>query len=221
MSFIRRFLPTLFRIAKRISEIPVKGLPHLDRRTADDFDKKYGVETAKLVRFAATDSANARHGKRYEASSEASIRWSIENCGMDLTEAAFVDIGCGKGRPLIIAAMYPFKRILGIEYAPELAEICRKNIQDRGLDHRCEVIVCDAAEYEFPKANVLAYFYNPFDEIVHRQVLENLAKTKGAVRIAHRGPGHDIIRSTGLFYETASGPEAVRLYAMHPNHLAK
>jgi predicted RNA methylase len=44
-------------------------------------------------------------------------------------ETTFVDIGSGKGRALIIAAEYAFKRIIGVEYSPSLATICRRNLE--------------------------------------------------------------------------------------------
>jgi SAM-dependent methyltransferase len=43
-------------------------------------------------------------------------------------EFTFVDIGCGKGRALFIAAEFPFRRIVGAELAVELAQIARANV---------------------------------------------------------------------------------------------
>ena len=40
----------------------------------------------------------------------------------------FLDFGCGKGRVLLIASEYKFKKIIGIEFSPELAGIALKNI---------------------------------------------------------------------------------------------
>src|SRR6266487_940212 len=40
--------------------------------------------------------------------------------GIDLSAFTFVDLGSGKGRALLIASMYPFARIVGVEVQPEL-----------------------------------------------------------------------------------------------------
>ena len=40
---------------------------------------------------------------------------------INLQEFAFIDIGSGKGRALLLASQYPFQRILGIELLAELA----------------------------------------------------------------------------------------------------
>src|SRR6516225_8353137 len=43
----------------------------------------------------------------------------------------FVDIGCGKGRALMVASAFPFRRLVGVEISPELCEIARANTARR------------------------------------------------------------------------------------------
>lgn len=198
-------------LARRIKEIPTKGLPRLRRCEDDDFDRKYGVETSKTVQIVPTDSPNFSHGTRYSPAGEAVIRWCIENCGMPLNQTTFVDLGSGKGRVLIVAAMYPFKRIIGVEYSPELSVICRNNVQKLSMTEKCEVIVGDAADFKFPDGNLLVFLYNPFDSVILNRVLNNLAATRGHVRIAQLGPGHDVIRNSGVARALCSG-EGPTLY---------
>lgn len=192
-------------ITRRIMEIPSKGLPRFRKYNDDEFDRKYGVETSKLVQFVPTNSRNFSHGNRYSAASESAIRWCIENCGMALDTTTFVDVGSGKGRALIVATFYPLRGIVGVEYSPELAEICTENLQRLGLRDRCDVVVGDAAEFNFPEGNLLVFLYNPFDGVILERVLKNLASASGRVRIAQLGPGHEIIRSSGLAREVCSG----------------
>ncbi len=205
-------------ILRRIKEIPSKGLPRLlpelRRHKADEFDRRYGVETSKSVYVTATDSPNYIHGYGYQASEEAAIRWCIENCGMPLPETTFVDVGCGKGRALIIAAMYPFKRIIGIEYAPDLAKTCRKNLKKLHLSDKCEIVVGDAVDFRFPNGKLLALLFNPFNHFILDRVLKNLASTQGHVRIGGQfSIGHEEILSSGIARAIDSGEEA-RLYEL-------
>lgn len=198
-------LTTLF-VAKRIREIPSKGFPSLrSRKSSDDFDQKYGVDTAKIVQIVPTNCDNFIHGTRYSPSPENAVRWSIENCGMPLEDTTFVDIGAGKGRALIVALAYPFRKIVGIEYSSELARICRRNIDNVGDTDRCEVITQDAVEYDFPGGNLLVFLYNPFDAVVLRQVLTKLSMLEAKVRIAQLGPGHEVIRTCGFSRIICSG----------------
>src|SRR5438309_12076494 len=41
----------------------------------------------------------------------------------------FLDFGSGMGRAIIMAAKYPFRKIYGVEVAPQLNEIARQNVR--------------------------------------------------------------------------------------------
>jgi SAM-dependent methyltransferase len=98
---------------------------------------------------------------------------------VELRTFTFIDLGSGKGRALLMAAMYPFARIVGVEVQPELEAIARRNLQVfarpgqlcRSIDSLC----ADAREYEFPGENLVLYLFNPFPDYVLREVLANLA----------------------------------------------
>jgi predicted RNA methylase len=97
---------------------------------------------------------------------------------VDIETFAFVDLGSGKGRALLLAAMYPFARIVGVEVQPELDAIARRNIEcfhEPGQQCRnLESVCADAREYEFPLSNAVVYLFNPFPDYVLREVLTNL-----------------------------------------------
>jgi tRNA1(Val) A37 N6-methylase TrmN6 len=95
----------------------------------------------------------------------------------------FVDLGCGKGKVLLMAAKFPFMQIVGVEVAAELAEQARKNVTSyRGaVQHhqRIEVRTGDAVDYEFPLYPLVIYCFNPFPEKVMRAALNNLQRSLG------------------------------------------
>ena len=41
----------------------------------------------------------------------------------------FVDLGSGKGRTLLMASDYPFRRIIGVELLPSLHQIAQENLR--------------------------------------------------------------------------------------------
>ena len=45
----------------------------------------------------------------------------------DHQDYAFVDLGCGKGRPLGVASEFAFRRLVGVEIAPRLVAVARAN----------------------------------------------------------------------------------------------
>src|SRR3954466_14494536 len=77
----------------------------------------------------------------------------------------FLDLGAGMGRILVLAARYPFKRVIGVELAPELAAIARRNLASARLRRRVgdtEVITADATTYVVPDDVTVVYLFNPF-----------------------------------------------------------
>jgi len=105
---------------------------------------------------------------------------------LDLSTFTFIDLGSGKGRALLLAARYPFARIVGVEVQPQLEAIARRNIElitaraEEALDggeprgRRFESLCADARDYDFPPQNTLLYLFNPFPDYVLRQVLARL-----------------------------------------------
>ena len=97
---------------------------------------------------------------------------------IDHSHYTFIDLGSGKGRMLFAAAEYPFRRIVGIEYASELHDCAVRNIQQyRHPKRRCahiESLNLNALDYELPDDNLVIYLFNPFGSEVMRQVLRRL-----------------------------------------------
>ena len=88
----------------------------------------------------------------------------------------FLDIGSGRGRVLCQAGRYGFRRMIGVEIAPELNESARRNL-DRRRGLRCrdvELVTADAAEYEIPDDVTVVYLYHPFIGDTFRRVMANI-----------------------------------------------
>lgn len=144
------------------------------------FDREFGTDTAGLVPLwkLSVEGPHRQQGHRYEASDPNTVREAIENLSIEPENFAFVDIGSGKGLTLLVASEYPFRRIIGVEFSPELDAIAAENIRKyRSPKRKCSDVssVCaDATNYEFPAENTLFYLYNPFSEDVLQRMLENL-----------------------------------------------
>lgn len=96
--------------------------------------------------------------------------------------AAFVDVGCGMGRALLLAAEHPFKQVVGIELSPALHAIARENLATaRGLALRCRDMRIrrgDARRFRFPKGDLVVFLFNPFDHEVLRVVLDRIVGSR-------------------------------------------
>jgi tRNA G46 methylase TrmB len=84
---------------------------------------------------------------------------------IDFRQFTFIDIGSGKGRTLLMAANYPFQRVIGVEIVPELHVAALENItayksdsqQCFAIEAHCE----DARTFTFPTGSLLLYLFNP------------------------------------------------------------
>lgn len=86
---------------------------------------------------------------------------------------SFVDIGSGKGKACLYAALRArFKTVLGIEFSRELIDIAERNREKCGAS-TVQFLNEDAMDFVLPAGNSLVFIYNPFDEIVLERFVTN------------------------------------------------
>lgn len=198
----------LMRVLRRLWEIPRRGVPTM-RPNRSNFDEQWGTETEKIVWITNPESKNFVHGVRYEACSPTACRWAIENARVDLSRFYFIDVGCGKGRPLLIASKYPFQRLIGIEYSARLCDQARANLRAACVPAASYEIHCiDAADFQFTPHDTFAYLHNPFDHEVLARVLEPLRDLAQAHRlvVAYEGPRREQLVFCPWLYPLGTGP---------------
>ena len=165
----------LLRVLYRIREIPSRGLPHPGRH--DSFDKTHGTDTSGVVWLTNPSSPNFPRGVRYEPCQPNLCMRAIETSGILPEKFCFVDVGCGKGRALIIASLYQFHELIGVEYSRKLCQIAERNLKRCGI-HAARIVCQDATEVIYPSMNTFAFFYHPFgDAAVLDRVLELLRRS--------------------------------------------
>jgi SAM-dependent methyltransferase len=154
--------------------------PERDR----SFDRRFDTDTAGRVppeQLGIADSAVREQAVLYLPSPTRVTRWMLDNIGVDHREFSFVDLGCGKGRVLLVASEYPFQRVVGVEISAELSDIARKNItRYRPTTRRCrdlEVENTDATTFDFPETNLLLHLYHPFEPAITSAVLSHLERS--------------------------------------------
>jgi hypothetical protein len=201
--FIRMFLRAIRRdgiivtfemIAKRIAWPVVRLLPRfraidalnkeLEQRDAE-FDKLYGVDTKGRIPQVKlklnSNNPNKLYASRYQASDPIYFKNAIEALPIDYNNFVFKDFGSGKGRAILMASEFPFKRVAGVEFSEELHRIAQDNIlRFHSESVKCKDVqsVCmDAVAYPLPDDSLVCYFYDPFDEIIMAKVLLNIQKS--------------------------------------------
>lgn len=98
----------------------------------------------------------------------------------DCHNFTFIDLGSGKGRTLLMASDYPFRRIIGVELLPALHQIAQQNLSRyRSDNQKCfaiESICADATEFTFPAEPTILFLFNPLPEPGLKRVIANLER---------------------------------------------
>jgi SAM-dependent methyltransferase len=107
----------------------------------------------------------------------------LENVFNQLTNKPFnhfLDIGCGKGRALCVAAHYGFKKVTGLDFSKELCITAEKNLtttQQKFTTLQYKVINNDAFYYEIPQDADCIFMFNPFDDVIMSGVAANILES--------------------------------------------
>jgi hypothetical protein len=132
----------------------------------------------------------------YQPTDPALFREMMAALPIDFCNFTFIDIGSGKGRTLLMASEYPFKKIIGVELIAELHRAAEENVSGyqarsnqshsqrdaypRGTPTepvRIETLCMDAREFVFPETPLVVYLFNPLPEAGLRQVMCNLEQS--------------------------------------------
>ena len=104
-----------------------------------------------------------------------------EQTSCDFRDFVFIDLGSGKGRTLLMASDYPFRRIVGVELLPELHRVAKENLHKyKSGAQTCfalQSICADATEFRFPEEPIVLYLFNPLPEAGLRRVMANLERS--------------------------------------------
>jgi SAM-dependent methyltransferase len=97
---------------------------------------------------------------------------------LDFDDFTFLDLGSGKGRTLLMASDYPFRRIVGVELLAALDRIAQENLRLYKSDsQKCftlESVCADATDFPLPEGPLLIYLFNPFPESGMRRLVANI-----------------------------------------------
>jgi len=175
----------LAELAFRLRRGPVKLARWLIDRLLDGYqDRQFGIVSSP--RRSSTDLGfTSPEYVEYQAVSYADMEELLGLLRLS-AEDVFLDLGCGMGRAVCVAAMRPLRTVIGVEISAELCEIAQANVAKMAGRLKCRDvrIVRSAAEtYTIPGDVSIVYLFNPFGGDVLRQVLKN---TGASLRAAPR-----------------------------------
>jgi SAM-dependent methyltransferase len=185
------------------------------------FDKRYGVETSGLI-----GGGELRSGHRndvfntaYYAMAPSRFQrvmeyWLADESHPAIEHYSFVDLGCGKGRAVLMASEFRFREVVGVELHASLANIAEANVAAWKAAGRaiCPLrIVCqDATEFVFPPGPCLLYLFHPFGAPVLERLIERIesdfASRPGMLDLIYFNPeGGELLEAHGGFERLWTG----------------
>ncbi len=154
-------------------------------KTMSEFDQAHGVETEgeyggwTYLSDLNIASPNWFDGRNYAAIEPERFYRALASQEMNWEGYTFIDFGSGKGRALLLASELPFKRILGLEFSPELHQIAERNIAAyHSESKRCNDIRSlnlDFSDFDLPNEPLAMFFFDP----CRGATLQNLMKRIG------------------------------------------
>jgi SAM-dependent methyltransferase len=167
------------------------SLPRLSKKegfTLHPFDLANGVQTSGLIpgRFLKTGHAHDRHSTAYFGVAPSVFhalvkRWQRTKLTAPIEDFTFLDLGAGMGRAMLLAAQYPFRKVIGVELNPTLVSVARRNLAVWRAAGRVSspmhAIHGDAVSARIPRGPCLVFLFNPFGESVMRRLVKRLATT--------------------------------------------
>ena len=140
----------------------------IDKSLIHTFDLKYGTDTSGIIPGDALscDDRNNLWSTAYYGVSPSVVNQALAALDLDWPRFTFLDLGSGKGRALLLASRFPFRRVVGVEIVSELNEIAAANIlrfsapwqKCREIEARNE----DAAAFEYPDGPLVSVYVPSF-----------------------------------------------------------
>lgn len=215
----------MFKLAAKAYSWVMKPLWALEGAQHRAFERRLGVSTRGTVRLddsmladrllgssiaesndSSTSSVltNGGDSSPYEPCGWLPVRKSIKDLRPEPSDV-FLDLGSGKGQVLLIASLFRFKRVTGVEYDPELAERSRRNIEIamprlRTCDVEC--ITADVLKATIDDDVSVVFMFNPFIGQTFRTALDKVFasfdRNPRNLHIVYACPWeHDWLVSTG------------------------
>lgn len=163
-------------------------------------EKKYRINTtsySKLTRYNIAGNQLA-HATEYMPANYFTLEQLFSHLPEDAGKSAFLDIGCGKGRAMCVAASYGFRKVIGIDFAQQLIDAAEENLkQTKELYPALEYSLHwkDVLNFEIGNDVSTLFMFNPFDEILMRTVIrkinDSLRLHPRPIYIMYASPRHE------------------------------
>jgi 16S rRNA G966 N2-methylase RsmD len=134
-------------------------------------EKKYGITTSSIKKSESTEFFH------YQGAGYLILFKIFEQIIPHTKTFNFMDIGCGKGRPVFVAESFGYENLTGIDIDEELIAIANSNLKNYLLKRKTSNIQfshVNALEYNYDNKPMVYFLFNPFNEEVLKKVLQRI-----------------------------------------------
>jgi len=130
------------------------------------YDRRMGIDTAGYIETLdlGLSAEDAERGMPYGATPPRIAKFLIEKIASRTRDFTFVDVGSGKGRVLLIAAGYPFHRVVGFELSRMLNDVAAENVRQFVARNPnaapITLVTGDAARLPLPDGPLVLFLFN-------------------------------------------------------------
>jgi len=144
-------------------------------------EKKYGINTtgADELKKLTEEGIDISHATIYMPVSYVLLE-TIFNQLSPTPRNHFLDIGCGKGRAICVAAYHGYNKISGVDFSNLLCKIAAQNmivVQKKFPTVQFEVTNKNVLDYDIPDDVDCIFLFNPFDEMMTGKVADAVKKS--------------------------------------------
>lgn len=179
-----------------------------------------GVSTQKVIELSELD-IDPDVGTRCETVSYRKRRQALifaRNLGFD----SFLDIGCGMGRPLIVADELGFNDLYGVDISPTLIRIAQNNFNKRNAS--VSLSCSDVDNFIIPSGRLAIWLFNPFGKERMTRLISKLQNRQSETLVIYHNPkfhscfdkSHKVRSITWLHFGLYE--EVVEFYLIPANH---
>ncbi len=171
-------------------------------------EKKYNLNTSKIehAKKFSVKGNNFEHAEIYQGANYYLLEQVLDHLQTIEANKNILDFGSGKGRVLVVAAYYGFKKITGVEFDKKLCESARKNIipvQQKFPEKIFNVIHENVVEHIIDNDTNVFFFFNSFDDLfllpVVKNILLSLKENPREAFVVYINPVHkEIFMSAGF-----------------------
>jgi hypothetical protein len=138
------------------------------------YERRFNIKTLLIKK---SDDEDNYH---YQGASYYVLLELFKKISPTLKDKPFIDYGSGKGRALFCAEYCGFNQLIGVELDIELVELAKQNAKtysQKRPGSSFTFIHQNALDYVIPTDAAVFYFFNPFSEVIMKQVAEKILES--------------------------------------------